>query len=170
MASLYLAIKLHGQKKVAIRAIASTGNGAVTVGHIEAMELSIMRCLDWHLFPPTSVSFIENLYPLIVSNPRDDGWGPLDDSLEFSIFLAELSVCSYPCVSVHPPSSVAIAAILLGFEYFDIPDETRDAFRRSVDCLAMSVDANSPEVEACCGLLRQVYALAMPADTFFVGG
>ena len=129
-----------------------------------------MRCLNWHLFPPTSISFIENFYPIIVSNPWDDGRGLLDDYFEFSLYLAELSVCSYPCVSAHPPSSVAIAAILLGFEYFDIPDETRDAFRRSVDCLAMSVDANSPEVEACGGLLRRVYALAMPADTFFVGG
>jgi hypothetical protein len=128
MTSLYLVIKLHSRKKVAIR-IASTGNGAVTVRDIKAIELSIMRCLNWHLFPPTSVSFIENFYPIIVANPWNDGMGLLDDSFEFSLYLAELSVCSYPCVSAHPPSSVAIAAILLGFEYFDIPDETREGSR-----------------------------------------
>ena len=43
MASLYLAIKLHSPRKVSIRAIVSTGNGTVSVGRIEAMELSIMR-------------------------------------------------------------------------------------------------------------------------------
>lgn len=181
MASLYLAIKLHSTKKISIRAIASTGNGTVTVGHIEAMELSIMRRLDWHLFPPTSVSFIENFYPLIHEGDHDggrrrghchyfagSGRGLIEDSLEFSRFLAELSVCSYPSVSAHP-SSIAIAAILLSFEYFGVPHETRDAFRRSVAGLGMDVYADSPEVDACDGLLRRVYALAMPADTFFVG-
>ena len=185
MASLYLAIKLHSTKKISIRAIASTGNGTVTVGHIEAMELSILRRLDWHLFPPTSVSFIENFYPLIHEGDdnggsrRGDGHGNghcfagsgrglIEDSLEFSRFLAELSVCSYPSVSARP-SSIAIAAILLSFEYFGVPHETRDAFRRSVAGLGMDVYADSPEVEACDGPLRRVYALAMPADTFFVG-
>ncbi|KAL3811084.1 hypothetical protein ACHAXA_008061 [Cyclostephanos tholiformis] len=182
MASLYLAIKLHSPRKVSIRAIASTGNGAITIWHIEAMELSIMRRLDWHLFPPTSVAFIENFYPLIVSPPqRDDynvdddvvviedrgsrSWrGAIEDSLEFSRFLAELSVCSYPCV-VMCPSSIAIASILLSFEYFGVPVETRDKFLSSVEGLAMSIDADSPEVEACVGLLRRMYALAMPSDS-----
>ena len=184
MASLYLAIKLHSPRKVSIRAIVSTGNGTVSVGRIEAMELSIMRRLDWHLFPPTSVSFIENFYPLIHEGDDDGGHrrgdghgdghyfpgsgrGLIKDSLEFSRFLPELSVCSYPCVSVRS-SLIAIEAILLSFEYFGVPHETRDAFRRSVAGLEMDVNAESPEVEACDGLLRRVYALAMPADKFFV--
>jgi hypothetical protein len=152
------------------------------------MKLSIMRRLNWHLFPPSSVSFIENFYPLIhecdddggqhgrSGDGHDDinyftgsGRGLIEDLLEFSRFLAELSVCSYPCVSVRS-SSIAIIAILLSFEYFGLPDETRNAFRRLVAGLGMDVYAELPEVESYDGLLRQVHALAMLANKFFVGG
>ena len=67
-------------------------------------------------------------------------------------------------------SSIAIAAIFLSFEYFGLPDETRNAFRRSVAGLGMDVYAESPEVELYEGLLQQVYPLAMSANKFFVGG
>jgi hypothetical protein len=177
MASLYLAIKLHSSRKVSARAIASTGNGSFTTGHVEDMELSIIRALDWHLFPPTSISFIENLYPLVVSSSvpssssSDHGGGddvvhgcPVEDSLEFSRFLAELSVCSYPCVSMRP-SSIAIASMILGFEYFNVSHEKiGDILRNTIGGLDMNLDHDSIEVRECVILLRGMYALAMPTD------
>lgn len=184
MTSLYLAIKLHSPRKVSARAIASTGNGSFTTWHIEEMELSIMGVLDWHLFPPTSMSFIENLHPLVVSSHRPPGDGgcddrnvfvhgedrgrgscPIEDSLEFSRFLAELSVCSYSCASMRQ-SSIAIASMILGFEYFHMPDEMiGDALRDAIDGLDMDLDYDSIEVRKCVTLLRGMYALAMPADS-----
>jgi hypothetical protein len=177
MSSIYLAIKIHSPKKVTMRSIASTGNGLITVKHIEAMELSIIETLNWHLFPPTCVSFIENFYPLLSSSTSSttstasdhdlyhsssyNNDARLIDSLEFSRFLAELSVCAYPFVSVKP-SSIAIAAILYSMEYFGLPDQLRHAFQSDVS--EASLDVNSPEVQACGKLLRRVYTLAMPQD------
>lgn len=182
MSSIYLAIKIHSPKKVTMRSIASTGNGLITVKHIEAMELSIIETLNWHLFPPTCVSFIENFYPLLVSSTNttssstsssDDNnmYHPsssyhnderLVDALEFSRFLAELSVCAYPFVSVKP-SSIAIAAILYSMEYFGLPEDLRCAFQ--MYAADASLDVNSTEVGACGKLLRRVYTLAMPSSS-----
>lgn len=160
-----------------MRSIASTGNGLITVKHIEAMELSIIKTLNWHLFPPTCVSFIENFYPLLSSaspttssnhyhHPSNSFSDMrLVESLEFSRFLAELSVCAYPFVSVKP-SSIAIAAILYSMEYFGQPEQVRMVFQSSA--ADASLDVNTPEVEACGKLLRRVYTLAMPPDTPFM--
>lgn len=180
MSSIYLAIKIHSPKKVTMRSIASTGNGLITVKHIEAMELSIIKTLNWHLLPPTCVSFIENFYPLLSSaspttttssnhyhhHPSNSFSDVrMVESLELSRFLAELSVCAYPFVSVKQ-SSIAIAAILYSMEYFGLPEQVRMAFLSSA--ADASLDVNTPEVEACGKLLRRVYTLAMPPDTPFM--
>mmetsp|Transcript_7015 Transcript_7015/g.12288 ORF Transcript_7015/g.12288 Transcript_7015/m.12288 type:complete len:202 (-) Transcript_7015:348-953(-) len=68
MTSIYLAIKINSPKKMTPRSIASAVNGLISAKHIEEMELSIMKCLSWHLYPPTSVAFIENFFPLISRN------------------------------------------------------------------------------------------------------
>ena len=84
-------------------------NGLITVRHIKAMELSIMKSLRWFLSPPTAVAFIENLFPLILNTDIVCGGGGGGDSsasakavqsLEFAIFLTELSVCAYPFVPI----------------------------------------------------------------------
>jgi len=161
MASIYLAVKIHSPRKVTIENIASTGNGLITVKHIEDMEFSIMKCLDWHLHPPTSVSFIENFFPLISKD-----CSKVADSLEFSRFLSELGVCSYPLVTAKP-SSIAIAAVLYSLEYFGLPEETQEEFQALAE--SASLDMNTPEVEACGKLLRRVYMLAMPNDSSAIG-
>ncbi|KAL7536937.1 hypothetical protein ACHAXR_007492 [Thalassiosira sp. AJA248-18] len=170
MASIYLAIKIHSPKKVAILSIASTGNGLITVKHIEAMELAIMKGLNWHLFPPTSNAFIENFFPLISRDCQMNGFNNMDhkvaDSLELARFLSELSVCAYPFVSVKP-SSIAIAAIWYSFEYFGLPESTRKAFQSLAN--GLSLDVYAPEVQACGKLLRRVYQLAVPNDLSVLG-
>ena len=164
MASVYLAIKIHGHKKVTISSIASTGNGLITVKHIEAMELSIMNSLEWRLFPPTCVSFVENFYPLIANdccaNKKDVQHlqQAVSDSFELSRFLTELSVCAYPFITAKP-SSIAIAAILYSFEHFGVPQDVRDAFTQTLWTYDLSLEVIAPEVEACKRVLRKVYDL-----------
>mmetsp|Transcript_22450 Transcript_22450/g.47265 ORF Transcript_22450/g.47265 Transcript_22450/m.47265 type:complete len:316 (-) Transcript_22450:73-1020(-) len=172
MSSIYLAIKINSPKKVTIQSIASTGNGLITAQHIEAMELSIMKCLNWHLFPPTSVSFIENFFPLILMSSRNCKFSlylqrKIEEALEFSRFLIELSVCAYPFVSAKP-SSVAIAAILYSLESYGIVKETRGAFESLVK--EAKLDANGPEVHACSRLLRRVHRLAITNDASSISG
>lgn len=158
MSCIFLAIKIHSPKKVTAQAIASTGSASITAKHIEAMELSIMQCLNWHLFPPTSVAFIENFGPLVKRDCHQLTASTITDALEFARFLAELSVCAYPFVSAKP-SSVAIAAILYSLEYFSILEDNSDAFHALV--YDTSLDMDAPEVEACGRLLRRVHQLAV---------
>mmetsp|Transcript_26585 Transcript_26585/g.50405 ORF Transcript_26585/g.50405 Transcript_26585/m.50405 type:complete len:158 (+) Transcript_26585:101-574(+) len=153
MASIYLAIKIHSPKKVTIRSIASTGNGLITTRHMEAMELSIMKSLDWHLHPPTAVAFLENFYPLLAKGDE------MADCLEFSRFLSELSACAYPFVSAKP-SSIAVAAILYSLEYFGQHHSEVSCCRKLMEELGLDVGAE--EVEACGALLNKVHRLAMP--------
>ncbi len=123
MASIYLVNKIHSPNKVTIDSISSTGNGLITAKHIEAMELSIMQGLQWHLFQSTSATFIENLYPLLA--PHLDYCGSnMADSLVFVRFLTELSVCEYPFMSAKP-SSIIIAAVLYSLEYFGSSTQVR---------------------------------------------
>ena len=180
MSSIYLAIKIHSTKKVTIQSIASTGNGSIATKHIEAMELSIMKSLNWHLFPPTSVAFIENILPLILSTSSEEECkegctikghaSPLSpqelnetgtnttqytESLEFSRFLAELSVCAYPFVSVKP-SSIALAAVLYSFELCGLDSSVRESLY-SLANDELGLDLDSSEVVSCGALLRRVY-------------
>ena len=151
MASIYLAIKIHSPKKATIRAIASTGNGLITRHHMEAMELSIMKSLDWRLHPPTTVAFLENVYSLLAN--QDD---EMADCLEFSRFLSELSVCAYPFVSAKP-SSIAVAAILYSLEYFGQHSKVSCCRTLMED---LGLDVRAEEVQMCGTLLRKVHRLA----------
>lgn len=164
MASIYLATKIHSPKKVTPYMIESMGNGLITSEHIVSIELSIMKCLDWHLHPPTPVAYIENFFPLIISRCRKIDGMATSDLSEFSRFLAELSVCAYSFAFVEP-STVALAAISYSLEYFGMPEEARDALRAVANetCL---LDMDAPEVEACGKLLRRMYVHAMPGDDF----
>lgn len=175
--SIYLAIKIHSSKKVPMQAITRRGNGHIAVNHIEEMELSIMKSLRWYLSPPTAVSFIENLYPLIVNDDITCRVGADDDcarddpsydarsvqSYEFAIFLTELSTCAYQFVPVRP-SSIAVAAILYSMEIIGHPDGAREAFQCLLrdDSLAIVVDPS--EVKAAGKLLRELYLLSIPDD------
>jgi len=128
---------------------------------------------QWRLFPPTPASFVRSFLPLLSTNCG----GPLDDNAaedvtEFAKFLSELSVCAHPFASARP-SSIAVAAVLLGFERLGHSEETREAFRAALasnegddgsDPATSRFEVDSPEVRACGALLRRVYRLAVPED------
>jgi hypothetical protein len=155
---IYLAIKLHSPKKVGIQCIASMGRGMIQAEHIIAMELSIMQSLDWHLHPPTPLSFIENSFPLISGNHQ---------AYEFSRFLSELSVCAYPFVCTRP-SSIAIAATLIAIDHFQLGTSTLEYYEYLLEELDLHTDAS--EVVHCRKLLRHLYRLAIPANDHALTG
>jgi hypothetical protein len=167
MTSIYLAIKIHSTKKVPIHGILCFGSGLITVGHIEEMELSIMKSLRWCLSPPTAVAFIDNMFPLILNTDVVCGGCHGDSfadaravqSLDFAIFLAELSVCAYPFVPIRP-SSTAIAAVLYSMEIFGHTEGSKEEIQTLLrdKTLALVVDAS--EVKAAAKLLREIYLLS----------
>ena len=86
------------------------------------------------------------------------------DALEFSRFLAELSVCAYPFACARP-SSVALAAVLYSLEAYGLTfweggSDGTTALRE----LVRGTYAAAPEVETCGGMLRRLYQLALPGD------
>jgi len=156
--------------------IASMCKGEVTVSQIETMELQIMKDLQWHLFPPTPMNFINNLYPLLSATLSSDGTTPrsssrkrsrhygdmerdLQDSLDLSTFLVELSVCAYPFIMAKP-SSIAVAAMLYSFDHFDIPQDVHEHVKE----ICSQHDVNMIEVETCETLLGDLYRAAMPQE------
>ncbi|KAL3798061.1 hypothetical protein HJC23_012352 [Cyclotella cryptica] len=149
---IYLAIKLHSPKKVAIQYIAAMGQGLIHPDHIVAMELSIMQSLDWHLYPPTPLAFIENSFPLISGN---------SDAFEFSRFLSELSVFAYSFVCFKP-SSIAVAASLFAIDHFKLGADALESFQELIS--GLSLDPCAPDISQCCKLLRRLYKLAVPTD------
>eukprot|EP00986_Skeletonema_menzelii_P005235 scaffold1859_cov144-Skeletonema_menzelii.AAC.2 len=133
----------------------------VTTDHLEAMELSVADTLGWHLHPPTSVRFIENVFPLIMGDVSD-GFG-VASALELSRFLTELSVCVYQFTSSNlKPSSVAIAAILLSIAHFQLPHTIEDRLRELA--ASLSLELNSPEISKCGKLLSVIYACHISHD------
>ena len=129
--------------------------------HLEAMELSVANTLGWHLHPPTSIRFIENLFPLIMYDVNDD-FG-VANALELSRFLTELSVCVYQFTSSNSkPSSVAIAAILLSIGHFQLPHTIQDKLRELT--AGLSLESDSPEINRCSKLLSVIYACHISHD------
>lgn len=149
---MYLAIKLHSPKKVAIQCLASMGQGLIQHDNIVAMELSIMQSLEWHLYPPTPLAFIENAFPLFSGN---------SEAFEFSRFLSELSVFAYPFVCFKP-SSIAAAASLFAIDHFNLGVEVLVSFQDLMS--ELSLDPSACEISQCWKLLRRLYKLAVPVD------
>lgn len=133
----------------------------VTTSHLEAMELSVANTLCWHLHPPTSIRFVENFFPLIMSDVSDQ-FG-VASALELSRFLTELSACVYQFTSSNSkPSSVAIAAIILSIEHFHLPKNTHVKLRELAETLSLEI--NSPEIVKCGKLLSVIYACHISHD------
>ena len=180
MTSIYLAIKIHSPKKVPMHVISRKCNGLITVRHIKAMELSIMKSLRWFLSPPTAVAFIENLFPLILNTDIVCGGGGGGDSsasakavqsLEFAIFLTELSVCAYPFVPIRP-SSIAIAAILYSMEIFGHAEGSTEAFQVLLRDKTLALVVDALEVKAAGKLLCEMYVFSKKdnkPDAYCVG-
>ena len=194
--SIYLAIKIHSPKKVHIAVICQSSNGRITKTNIEEMEISIMSSLRWCLYPPTPVSFLDNIFPLIMNvdieyTDSDNGRGDTIDNslshhllvdprvavqlLEFARFLIELSVCAYPFVPIRS-SSIAIAAIMYSIEVHLCHNDDDDwiLLREALHTLLHDTTLNlvteyASEIRMAGKLLREVYLLSIPAnnDTSF---
>mmetsp|Transcript_16702 Transcript_16702/g.38451 ORF Transcript_16702/g.38451 Transcript_16702/m.38451 type:complete len:323 (-) Transcript_16702:281-1249(-) len=108
MAALVLAVKLNEPAKLSMSAMIELSRGYFTVAQMEAMELSLMRELQWLLHPPCSFNFIKNIVYLLPQ--QHSGPHARQDILELSRFLSELSIIDYFFVAQRP-SHVAVAAI-----------------------------------------------------------
>jgi len=156
MTTLYLAIKLYDPNTLKISSLIDLSRGYFMVEHIVAMEETILGALNWHIHPPTPLTFIRHILELL---PADCCTPSVrHDILELARFLVELCVCDYYFVN-RKPSSVALAALLNALESvggLQLPYIFRKQFLDIISNV-LQLDCKSEEVEHCRARLRDMY-------------
>lgn len=150
VSSLYIAIKLHGEteevemdrKRLNVDVFVELSRGFFQAETLEAMELSILFNLDWHLNPPTPLKFIASLLRLIPSWSSSEFRGhPAFKTVfkaifDISMYLTELSVCVSTFTFHSKNSIVAYASILCAMEALEdslpLPYDVRVRFLNNV--------------------------------------
>mmetsp|Transcript_38544 Transcript_38544/g.86860 ORF Transcript_38544/g.86860 Transcript_38544/m.86860 type:complete len:428 (+) Transcript_38544:244-1527(+) len=132
LTTLHIAIKVHEVRKIKLSTLANLSRGQFGPKHIEDMEWAILNALNWHVHPPTSMSFLSHLLLLLPPQVSDSS---KEELYALSRYITELSVCDSSFVDIDP-SAVAYAAILNSLEDRRyrrmISISLRDQFLRSI--------------------------------------
>ncbi|KAL7579694.1 hypothetical protein ACA910_021840 [Epithemia clementina (nom. ined.)] len=166
MASLSLAVKLHTgpttsgnssqpASNLSMSSMLSLSRGYFTVKQMEAMEMSIMITLGWHLHPPTSLTLTKHLLFLLPLPGLS--FEARHNIMELARFLNELSVIDYFFVP-HRPSHVAVAALANTMDELStiIPRDSLCVFSELLSKL--DLDLQDPAVLSCRHRLQLLYA------------
>jgi hypothetical protein len=112
LTTLHIAIKVHEVRKIKLTTLANLSRGQFGPKHIEEMEWQVLASLNWHIHPPTSMSFLSHLLLLLPEKVSD---ASKEEIYAMSRYITELSVCDSSFVNMNP-SAVAYSAILNSFE------------------------------------------------------
>lgn len=112
LTTLHIAIKVHEVRKIKLTTLANLSRGQFGTKHIEEMEWQVLNSLNWHIHPPTSMSFLSHLLLLLPEKVSD---ASKEEIYAMSRYVTELSVCDSSFVDMNP-SAVAFSAILNSFE------------------------------------------------------
>jgi len=146
MATLCLAIKLHGGRdthvpgveSLIVETIVRLGRGHFTADQLKAMEVDVLQCLQWLLSPPTPqalVSYLLELFPVEEKTEIND----------IALYVIELSVHDHYLIS-SKPSVLAMAALsnaarMLGHSDEWMSDIQEDLLRHDGYEEAVNIDA-----------------------------
>lgn len=161
--SLYLAVKVHSTRKISVSSMISLSQGIFEVDQLLKMEECIIKTFRWRLNPPIPSIYLHVASPLICDSEDEDGL--LNNVLELSTYLLELSVCDW-YFRDKMASSVACAAVLAALNILDVPQSTFTRYGLK----------NSPVMtKLCTSRLHQVYLktlvlLGSEDEPFFKGG
>lgn len=158
VASIYIALKLHGRKNIPMRCISTMSRGIVKEDNLALLELSMLHSLEWKLYPVTPCSFIMQLHPLVSSVLNGEAETLIaDDVINFARFVTELSLCKYEFIRFQP-SLIGFAAILRGMSQFDVPRETVLRFRALVFNVFGRKKPEEVDLDECSCLLLQLHS------------
>lgn len=150
MTSLYLAMKIYSDnsdeysspyRKLRLSSFVELSRGQFTAEDITHMEQVILRELQWKVHPPTpmtSVSYLLRLMPPTTYVPYGSQKSydlVLHVLHELARYLTELSVCLGNVSTVHTPSQVGYAAILVSMDLLThaaLPQSVKNAFNEAV--------------------------------------
>lgn len=136
------------RKKLKILSFVELSRGQFSPDDICTMETTMLTSLRWKVNPPTPmalVTYLLRLFPSKTSACCNASFPPsalhrhydlvLHVLHELSRYLTELSVCLADVSTLHPPSHVAYASILISMDMLTteaLPREVRAAFAESV--------------------------------------
>lgn len=111
MTSLYMAVKIFNSKQISIASLAELSRGEFDVKHVSEMERIILETLNWRMNPPTTQSFIQQIYPLL---------GIEDETVRVALynmaqFFSEVCIYDYELVT-QDRFLIALACILNSIE------------------------------------------------------
>jgi hypothetical protein len=150
MTSLYLAMKMYADnsaehvsphRKLRLNSFVELSRGQFCADDISQMESMILQELRWKVHPPTpmtAVSYLLRLMPSHASVPFScrKSYDLVKHVLhELARYLTELSVCLGTVCTMHSPSQVAYASLLVSMDLLTctaLPLSVRDSFNEAV--------------------------------------
>lgn len=150
MTSLYLAMKMYSDnsdehvspyRRLRLTSFVELSRGQFCAEDICRMEGTILQELRWKVHPPTpmtTVSYLLRLMPSVTTIPfscRKSYDLVLHVLHELARYLTELSVCLGTVCTLHSPSQVAYASVLVSMDlltYRALPLSVRDSFNEAV--------------------------------------
>lgn len=145
MTSLYLAVKVHSTRKIAVSSMISLSEGKFRVDHVLKMEDCIIKTLHWRLNPPTPSIYLNVVSPVLHDSKDEDGLP--NTVLNLARYLLELSVCDWYFTD-KKASSTAYAAILAALDILAVPKSNFIQYR---------LENSSHMTKLCTSRLHQVY-------------
>jgi hypothetical protein len=113
MTTLYTAIKVHEPEAMEPSLVASLSRGAFCKEQVEAMEITVLKAIQWSVNPPTAMSFILGFLDLIPEHLISEE--AREAVLDLAKFQAELAVSDCDFIAVNA-SSIALASLINAFE------------------------------------------------------
>lgn len=114
--ALYVAIKVFDSQSMEPEIMEGLSRGAYTAAQIVDMEMHILTALEWHVQPPTALSFIHNFLSLL---PEEAANKLVRRSIfDHARFQTELAVIDFFFITANP-STVAFASIINAIERID---------------------------------------------------
>jgi len=141
VSALYIAIKINEQIIFSVEQCAEATHGMYTVEEIEAMERSILECLEWKVSAPTALEVGYTVLELMTPQVQDvcamnnELMGSIIDDFAFQ---TENAVRDYHLVTTERTSTIAIMALLNAIKY----DEkmSKNAQQRFLNALSNVLD------------------------------
>jgi len=144
MTALQLAIKLYDSTVVQLNSLIKLGRGLFTEQDVIDMERTILKTLNWHVHPPTSICFLRQFLRLLPSTISPVARYKI---AEVTRFVSEISVCLYKFVDA-PASAVSYAGMLIAMDRIEeiiLPSWQRQQIFQTMASLC-NMDFASPEI------------------------
>lgn len=139
MTALYSAVKVHEHEAMDPRLVSSLSQGAHSAEAVEAMEVRMLKAVQWRVNPPTAMAFVRNILDLIPEHllEADERQAVID----LTKFQVELALEQYE-FCMMPASSIAMASLLNAVESVSSNDMFVDDFEPSA-CNVARVDVHA---------------------------